>query len=537
MRIRLNLQWKVLLLVAGAMTAILLCSFYLHQAITRSLIEEDRYHAAVSHTVALAGRITAHELFNHIDELRQDIRQVTISDSDVRQIDIYRATPEGLHLETSTLPDAPRLPALDENTRDNELGEMEHPVPDTVSEEILVQGHRYWLITTTIKDPDGSGCVSALILKNQKNALVSKLQLRHNLVLGCAIVVSVLLLYLLFVYFFRRPARDIVHAMAQVQAGDLNARSLVRREDELGEIARGFNRMTHDLGERDRERDRLLTQISGFNEELHRQIEAATKQLRVANEMLLHTQQRLARYERLAAIGQVAASLAHETGTPLNAINGHLQLLSEKFPHDAETQRRVGIIQKQVNFIVSVVRKLLQRTHKRVTVMKPILLNDLIRELLLLAKPLLDAHSVAVSLSLASDLPPVLADSDSLQQVFVNLVNNSIDAMPEGGGLEITTRLDPSVRVAELVFRDSGEGIPPDALEHLFEPLWTTKDVGSGFGLAIAKEIMREHGGTIEVVNEQTQGAAFRLTLPMIEAALSAKASSVTEGEVLTDVA
>lgn len=538
MQIRLNLQWKVLLLVAGAMTAILFSSFYLHQAITRSLIEEDRYHSAVSQTVALAGRIAAHELFNHANELQQDVRYVTISDPDVRQIDVYHTTPEGLHLEASTAPDAARLPAMDENTADNELGEMERPLPDVVSQETLVQGHRYWLITATIKDRDGSGYVTSLILKNPKNALVSQLQLQHNLVLGGAIIAAVILLYLLFVYFFRRPARDIVHAMARAQAGDLNVRSVVRREDELGEIARGFNRMIRDLGERDRERERLLTRISDFNDDLRSQIEAATRELRTTNENLLQTQQRLARYERLAAIGQVAASLAHEIGTPLNVISGHLQLLGDKFPHDADTQRRVGIIHKQLDFIVGIVRKLLQRTNKRrAAMMTPTDLNVLIREVLMLTGPALEAHGIAARVSLAPELPLVLADRDSLQQVFLNLINNSIDAMPEGGRLEITTKLNPSAHVAELVFCDSGEGIPPDAREHLFEPLWTTKEGGSGFGLAIAREIMNEHGGKIEVVREQTKGAAFRLTLPFVEAASPHAAFSTTEKEVLTDVA
>ena len=97
--------------------------------------------------------------------------------------------------------------------------------------------------------------------------------------------------------------------------------------------------------------------------------------------------------------------------------------------------------------------------------------------------------------------------------------------------------LDAGARVAGLVFRDSGEGIPPDALDHLFEPLWTTKDAGSGFGLAIAREIMKEHGGNIEVVKGQIEGAAFHLTLPLVEAASSLPASSLKEVEVLTDAA
>jgi signal transduction histidine kinase len=115
-------------------------------------------------------------------------------------------------------------------------------------------------------------------------------------------------------------------------------------------------------------------------------------------------------------------------------------------------------------------------------------------------------------------------------QLFLNLTNNSIDAMPKGGGLEITTRFDRAARSAELLFRDSGVGIEPSAIEHLFEPMWTTKEAGSGFGLAIAYEIAIEHGGKIEIVAEQHVGAAFRLTLPLNVAASPAL-------EVVTNVA
>jgi signal transduction histidine kinase len=533
MRIRFNLQCKVLLLVAGAMTATLFCSFYLHQLITRALIEDDRYNAAVSNIVAIAGRIAAHEMFSKTNELKQDLQYVTASSPDIRQIDVYRTGVRGPELAASTALDAPRLPALDENAQDNEFGEMEHPIPDVISQETLVGGRRHWLISVGIKDPDGSGYVSALILKNPQNSFVTYQQRQHNLVLGGAIAASVLLLYLTFVFFFRRPAREIVRAMACAQAGDLNSRTVVSRDDELGEIARGFNQMIHDLSERDSEREELLTKIRCFNRDLSSQIDAATKELREANESLLQTQQRLARYERLAATGQIAASLAHEVGTPLNAISGHLQLLEERFAKDTDVQRRIGIINKQVDFIVGIVRTLLQRTHAPRPVLRPTDLNALVRELLLLVTPAVAFHSIRVHVSLTPDTPIIHADRDSMQQVFLNLVNNSIDAMPGGGQLEISTRVIPEARLAELTVRDDGEGIPPAAFEHLFEALWTTKGAGGGFGLAIAREIMKEHGGRIEPIKEQIRGAAFRLTLPLADAALFPNAPPRKEVEVL----
>jgi len=333
------------------------------------------------------------------------------------------------------------------------------------------------------------------------------------LVLTATVAASVLLLYLLFVYFFRRPSRDIVQAMALAREGQLSARAAVRRDDELGDIARGFNELMDDLGERDREREELMRRISGFNDELLGRVAAAKGELRAADTALFETQQRLAYSERLAAVGQVAAELAHEIGTPLNAISGHLQLLARSHP-DADTQRRLDIVNTQIAFIVQSVHGLLERTRRKPLSLRPVDLNALVGESLRLVAPTLDSHRVEVSVTLDEGLPRVAADDESLRQVFLNLVNNSIDAMPGGGRLEIMTRVAPGTGAAEIIFRDTGTGIAPDAAERIFEPMWTTKPSGSGLGLAIARQVVNEHGGRIECDSRLEQGVEFRLTFP-----------------------
>jgi signal transduction histidine kinase len=185
--------------------------------------------------------------------------------------------------------------------------------------------------------------------------------------------------------------------------------------------------------------------------------------------VLFKTQQRLARSERLAVVGQIAASLAHEIGTPLNAISGHVELLAANHPNHADTQRRTKIIDRQLDFIVGTVKRLLEWTHKKRVVFEPLDINALIEELLWLVSPTLEKNSVAVELKQESELPLIQAHRDSLQQVFLNLINNSIDAMPSGGQIEITTSRNSSA-CAEIVFRDSGAGIGQDAAQHLFEP-------------------------------------------------------------------
>jgi two-component system NtrC family sensor kinase len=529
-KLRLNLQWKVLLLVASTIALILLASTYLHGLITKSLSEEYRYNNSIRQVITVAERTEHNNYFENPNDLLQEIQFLVKSRPDFKQIDVYRASADSVNLLTTTAPNGSRLPYLNEQTKDNELGEMERPLPDVTTIEVERDGLRHWVITAAIHQGAGRGYVSALVQKNSPTNFVSRLQFQHNVLLVGASLVSIALLYLLFGVFFRRPAQDIASAMARARTGDLSARATVRRDDELGTIAAGFNQMIDEIRSRSEEREKLMSQVNRFNDELKLEVGRATNELRASNEALLETRQGLARSERLAAAGQIAAALAHEIGTPLNAISGHLRLLARNHPHDQDMQRRVEIINSQLDSVVKSVKSLLARTQRPRLELQPLDLNSLIRELLWLVQPTLDAHDISVRVILDNNLPLIPGNRDSLLQLFLNLTNNSIDAMLKGGKLEITTRFDRTARNAELLFRDSGVGIQPSALEHLFEPMWTTKAAGSGFGLAIANEIAIEHGGKIEIVTEKRKGAAFRLTFPIYIEALPAQ-------EVITDAA
>jgi signal transduction histidine kinase len=281
------------------------------------------------------------------------------------------------------------------------------------------------------------------------------------------------------------------------------------------------------------ERGKLLIQIKGFNDELRKEVQLATQNLATANDSLLKTQQHLARSERMAVVGQMAASLAHEVGTPLNAISGHLELLADNQANDADTRRRIRIIRQQLDFIVGTVKRLLEWTHKRSIVRQPVNVRKLIQEVLWLVAPTLDEHSIKATLTIDEQLPTLPADRESLQQVFLNLINNAVDAMPVGGSIEITTRLNNEDGIAEIIFQDSGIGIHPDDVPHLFEPMWTTKPSGSGFGLAIVRQVMNDLGGDIQIVEGQAAGAAFRLTLPLRHI----DAKSINQSSVISNVA
>src|SRR5215207_5650170 len=347
------------------MTAVILASFYLHGASVRSLVEQDHYDSAVAQTLALAAHISDHDYFSDPERLQQWLQPVAASRPDFRQIDVY----------------------------ERGAGGERSPLPGVSSRRVMADGVPCWLITAAAGSPQHGGAISVLVPRGARPGLVHSLTRAFYLALTATVAASVLLLYLLFVYFFRRPSRAIVQAMALAREGQLSARAAVRRDDELGDIACGFNELMDDLGERDSEREGLMSRISGFNDELLGRVEAAKRELRAADIALFETQQRLAYSERLAAVGQVAAELAHEIGTPLNAISGHLQLLARSHP-DADTQRRLDIVNTQIAFIVQSVHGLLERTRRKPLSLRPVDLNALVGESLRLVAPTLDSHRV-----------------------------------------------------------------------------------------------------------------------------------------------
>jgi len=357
--VRLNLQWKILLLVAVSMSLILFTSSYLHTVRTRAVIEKDHYDNVIGQTLVLMNRISEYDYFSSLEDLQQEMQLVAGSRPDFKQIDVYQNSADGPQLLATTAPGAPELSSLSNNG--NSVATQ--PRAGFRSSEITRNNSDYWLIRADITSPQHSGFIEALVLKSPHNQLVGSLRREYNLVLFGALLTSVGLLYLLFSYFFRRPVKEILQAMTETRGGSLLARAPVRRDDELGAIAQGFNQLMDVIAERSREREDLLHQISDLNNELLKKVEVATSELRAANADLIRTQQRLACSERMAAIGQVTASLAHEIGTPLNAVAGHLQLLDRNHRDAPDTQRRLKIINAQLGIIVQTVKSLLERTH------------------------------------------------------------------------------------------------------------------------------------------------------------------------------
>ena len=244
--------------------------------------------------------------------------------------------------------------------------------------------------------------------------------------------------------------------------------------------------------------------------------------------------QQMKERDRLAALGEMAAGLAHEIRNPLAAIQGAIQLLvpaEGKGPRpgeaDAEQQREfLGIIADEVRRLNGVVSQFLDYSRPAKTQLVPGDVNEVLeRTLKLLGNEV--PPSVELRVELQRPLPRVSCDAEQLRQVFLNLALNAVQAMPRGGRLEVATRLARDELAVwreaprrsdsvEVVFRDTGPGVPEEAREHIFVPFYTTKEKGTGLGLAICQRIVRAHGGSIVVRSAPAEGAEFVISLPAL---------------------
>jgi two-component system, NtrC family, sensor kinase len=251
------------------------------------------------------------------------------------------------------------------------------------------------------------------------------------------------------------------------------------------------------------------------------ELEKRNQQLQETNLELWRTNRRMNELGRLAAAGQTAAHFAHEVGTPLNLISGHVQLLKsdlERDPHDAES--RIRTISAQIERIERIVRRMLDKTRFE-TELAPLELNSVLRKLCDAMSPAFDKRNIRLVETFADNLPLMAGSSDRLQQLFLNLINNSLDAMPDGGEIQIHTSTEEKPGKTQRIvvdFIDTGVGMTPEVMSHIFDPLYTTKDRGhgTGLGLVIVSQIVSEHAGRVEVESELGRGTRFRLTFAAI---------------------
>jgi two-component system NtrC family sensor kinase len=249
---------------------------------------------------------------------------------------------------------------------------------------------------------------------------------------------------------------------------------------------------------------RLVEELRQAAAELEARVEQRTRELR-------QTQAQVIRAEKMAAVGRLAGSVAHEVNNPLQAIALHLQLIADEGLNPTALEQIV-IVRQEFDRIAEIVQRLLdfQRPKKGRRAQQEI--PALLDEVLALAGKQLQETGIRVTLEVEEELAPISAVGDQVKQVFLNLILNAIEAMPGGG--ELTIRGRGSAGQVVVSFADSGVGIAPEVMEQLFEPFFSTKHSGSGLGLAVSQEIVSAHGGTLEAGRRPVRGAVFTVRLP-----------------------
>jgi two-component system NtrC family sensor kinase len=247
---------------------------------------------------------------------------------------------------------------------------------------------------------------------------------------------------------------------------------------------------------------------------------AITQSLHAEAQARLNTAQaQLLQSAKLAAVGELSASVAHEINNPLYAARNSLYLVEQDLPPEAPQRAFLSIAQQELGRIARIITRMRDFYRPTRSELAPTSINGLLRETLELVQTHLRHGHIHASATYDPDLPPTVAHADQLRQVFLNIILNACDAMPRGGDLRITTQLlqtrPESPPTIGVYITDTGVGVPPEHRPHLFEPFYTTKAQGTGLGLAISAHIITQHGGRISLDSEIGHGTTFTILLPI----------------------
>ncbi|MDC0659689.1 cache domain-containing protein [Leisingera sp. SS27] len=306
-----------------------------------------------------------------------------------------------------------------------------------------------------------------------------------------------------------RPLEGMTQTIARVEQGDLAARNQPQQDGgEIARVAAHLDSLLDQVQERDR-------QLRGWGESLEAKVEERTADLREANRRLERTTERLIVSEKLAAVGEITASVAHEINNPVAVIQGNLDLARTVLGGHAEpVEEEFRLIDDQVYRIGVIVSKLLQfaRPEEYSGASGLISPAEVVADCLVLTRHQIEATGIEAEAQLAST-GQVRMSRTELQQVIVNLVLNAVQAMPGGGRLTLTA--EDAAGGVLLTAEDTGTGIPADLLNRIFDPFFTTKQAqGTGLGLSISHQLVSRAGGRITVQSEPGQGSRFEIFLP-----------------------
>lgn len=286
---------------------------------------------------------------------------------------------------------------------------------------------------------------------------------------------------------YTAPIYEVVDAAKAVAAGDLSKKLEVKRNDEIGELTKSFNEMI--------------------------------ERLRLQKEL----EERLNQAEKLSALGQFASGIAHEIRNPLNFINLSIDHVRKKFsPKNLKEKEDFSRLMLKVK---DEIRRLNDLISNFLNYGKPIKLNvkdadlkTVVAEITALAEQKMQMDKINIKIDIPKNIPQLMIDKDQIKICFINVILNSIQAMPKGGSLTIKARPNYGDGSLDIIFTDTGSGIDIQDMDRIFDPYFTTKDVGIGLGLALTKKIINEHKGEIFIYSRPGVGTNVTIRLPLVKA-------------------
>lgn len=299
--------------------------------------------------------------------------------------------------------------------------------------------------------------------------------------LGITLVLAISL-SLFLTHFVTDPIQELITTMERAEDG-LEVRAKVKSGDDIGRLGAAFNS--------------LLSKL-------------ALARLEVEKCHYEHMQ----RADRLASIGEMAAGIAHEIKNPLAGIAGVIRVLKKDTAAGDEKQAVLQEVMVQVERMDKAVKNLLTFARPKEPKMTPVDVNELIEKLFNFLSSQFAKHAIATERKLAPEVPLLSLDPDLMQQAFLNLALNAIQAMPEGGKFTVETRIDDAAGPIRIMFADTGKGIPDADLARIFSPFFTTRQQGTGLGLSITQRIVEQHNGKIIVESPSKKGARFTIIFP-----------------------
>ncbi|MCM0082725.1 ATP-binding protein [Geomonas sp. Red32] len=305
-----------------------------------------------------------------------------------------------------------------------------------------------------------------------------------------------------------RPVKELSMLAKKLAAGERNVQSNIDSRDEIGDLAGSFNEMSRALNERE---ERIIE----LNRDLEKKVEQRTAELEENNRLLLQTKEELLRVEKLAAIGELAAGVAHEINNPMAIIRGNTELLQLSIDEDDPNREEVETIFAQVKRVERIVTNLLKFARRERREQGTVQLNGLLKDILAQIGHQESLDGIELEERFSPKVALVSGDSGQLHQVFTNLILNAVQAMPAGGTLTVETLPGLDEETFQVCISDTGVGIPAENVNQIFNPFFTTKTTGTGLGLSVSYGIVKEHGGTIEVTSRPGFGTSFSVILPI----------------------